>query len=142
MALGAAPGNGIAFRINHGDGSIVPCDPSNGPASRGMMTITVTNFGTDGLSAIVALVLLNAAIPLPFGRYTVDYGALKVAAAAGDAHMQHVLNFAQIWPVLLWCHNGLRPRAKGWRFVKLSRLSPSRTQAHRFVRPLFGRRGD
>lgn len=78
-----------------------------------MMTITVTNFGTDGLSAIVALVLSNAAIPLPFGRYTVDYGALKVAAAAGNAHMQHVLNFAQIWPVLLWCHNGLRPRAKG-----------------------------
>jgi len=84
MALVAAPGNGIAFRINHGDGSIVPCDPSNGPASRGMMTITVTNFGTDGLSAIVALVLSNAAIPLPFGRYTVDYGALKVAAAAGN----------------------------------------------------------
>ena len=39
MALVAAPGNGIAFRINHGDGSIVPCDPSNGPASLGMMTI-------------------------------------------------------------------------------------------------------
>jgi len=47
MALVAAPGNGIAFRINHSDGSIVPCDPSNGPASLGMMTITVTNFGTE-----------------------------------------------------------------------------------------------
>ena len=86
MALVAAPGKEIAFRINHGDGSIVPCDPSNrpGPASLGIMTITVTNFGTDGLIAIVALVLSNAAIPLPFGRYTVDYGALKVAAAAGN----------------------------------------------------------
>ncbi len=63
MALVAAPGYGIAFRINHGDGSIVPCDPSNGPASLGMMTITVTNFGTDSLSTIIGLVLSNARDP-------------------------------------------------------------------------------
>jgi hypothetical protein len=55
-------GGGLTFRITN-DGMPMPCDQGNGPASLGMMTLTVTKFGTDSLSTIVALVLSNAAIP-------------------------------------------------------------------------------
>ena len=59
-----------------------PC----GPGSLGMMTIVVTNLGTDisNPGSVIGLLQSNAGIPLPFARYTVDYGALKVAAAAGN----------------------------------------------------------
>jgi hypothetical protein len=57
-----------------------PRDPGNGPGSLGMMTIVVTNLGTDinNPGSIIGLLQWNAGIP------TVDYGALKVAAAAGN----------------------------------------------------------
>ena len=51
-----------------------------GPGSLGMMTIVVTNLGTDinNPGSVIGLLQWNAGIP------TVDYGALKVAAAAGN----------------------------------------------------------
>jgi hypothetical protein len=57
MALVAAPQGGLIFRINPGNGSIVPCDPGgSGPA---------------GLGA------------LPFARYVCDWQALKIAQGSG-----------------------------------------------------------
>ena len=45
MALVAIPQAGLTFHINHGDGSLGPCDASGGTGELGMMTITVTNAG-------------------------------------------------------------------------------------------------
>ena len=72
MALVAIPQAGLTVHINHGDGSLGPCDASGGPGALGMMTITVTNAGVDAsnYSAVIGLLLSASAYLSPATRST------------------------------------------------------------------------
>lgn len=89
MSLVSTPTNISAlFIINSHDGSLTPTaldvlGSRQGAAALGPLTIAVVNnFTSDSAGVIAALIISNGAIPLPFGRYVVDYAALKVAAAS------------------------------------------------------------
>ena len=90
MALVSPPVNvGLVLKIGP-DGSLSPTGELGIAGAAGLGTGVVCVIDLDQnqpMGTVIQAIYANAGIPLPFGRYVIDWAAMKAAANAGKAYV-------------------------------------------------------